>query len=107
MIGDADLNIDHDANSTKWLGDLVYQAAINVSRKAYFYGRDISVEDDHLPFVRAGVPSVDLIDINYGYNNVYHHTSQDTIDKLSANSLQVVGDVIMETVRLLSNGAHQ
>lgn len=107
MIGDADLNIDHDANSTKWLGDLVYQAAINVSRKAYFYARDISVEDDHLPFVRAGVPSVDLIDINYGYNNVYHHTSEDTIDKLSANSLQVVGDVIMETVRLLSNGAHQ
>jgi glutaminyl-peptide cyclotransferase len=107
MIGDADLNIDRDSNSTKWLSDLIYQAASNLSRKSYFYGRDISVEDDHLPFVHAGVPSVDLIDINYGYNNVYHHTSQDTLDKLSPNSLQVVGDVILETVRLLSSGEHQ
>lgn len=107
MIGDADLNIDHDSYSTKWLGDLVYQAATNLSRKAYFYGRDISVEDDHLPFVKAGVPSVDLIDINYGYNDVFHHTSQDTIDKLSPNSIQVVGDVVLETVRLLGNGDHQ
>jgi glutaminyl-peptide cyclotransferase len=107
MIGDADLNIDHDSYSTKWLGDLVYQAATNLSRKSYFYGRDISVEDDHLPFVKAGVPSVDLIDINYGYNDVFHHTSQDTLDKLSPNSIQVVGDVVLETVRLLSNGAHQ
>ena len=107
MIGDADLNIDHDSYSTKWLGDLVYQAATNLSRKSYFYGRDISVEDDHLPFVKAGVPSVDLIDINYGYNDVFHHTSQDTLDKLSPNSIQVVGDVILETVRLLGNGEHQ
>ena len=102
MIGDADLNIDHDANSTKWLGDLVYQAAGNLSRKSYFYGRDISVEDDHLPFLHAGVPSVDIIDINYGYDNVYHHTPQDTIDKLSPKSLQIVGDVVLETIRLLS-----
>jgi glutaminyl-peptide cyclotransferase len=107
MIGDADLNIDHDANSTKWLGDLVYQAATNLSKKSYFYKRDTGIEDDHIPFVKAGIPSVDVIDLDYGYNNVYHHSPEDTIDKLSANSIQVVGDVVLETVRLLSNGAHQ
>jgi Zn-dependent M28 family amino/carboxypeptidase len=45
---------------------------------------------------------VDLIDLDYGYNNVFHHTSADTIDKLSPKSLQIVGDVVLETVRLLS-----
>jgi Zn-dependent M28 family amino/carboxypeptidase len=107
MIGDADLNIDHDANSTKWLGDLVYQAATNLSKKSYFYGRDTAIDDDHMPFLKVGVPAVDIIDLDYGYNNVYHHSPEDTIDKLSANSIQVVGDVVLETVRLLSNGAHQ
>lgn len=107
MIGDADLNIDHDANSTAWLSDLVYQAATNLSHKSYFYGRNTAIDDDHIPFLHAGVPCVDIIDLDYGYNNVYWHTAQDTVDKLSANSFQVVGDVVLETVRLLSNGAHQ
>jgi glutaminyl-peptide cyclotransferase len=104
MIGDADLNVDHDGNSTPWLSDLVYKAASNLSRKSYFYAREAPVEDDHTPFAKAGVPVVDLIDFTYGYNNVFWHTPEDTPDKLSANSLQVVGDVILETVRLLSNG---
>jgi glutaminyl-peptide cyclotransferase len=107
MIGDADLNIDRDGNSTPWLSDLVYKAATNLSRKSYFYGRTLpGIEDDHIPFARAGVPVVDLIDFDYGYNNVFWHTPEDTVDKLSANSLQVVGDVILETVRLLSTDAN-
>ncbi|MCU1311093.1 MAG: peptidase [Candidatus Angelobacter sp.] len=104
MIGDADLNVDHDGNSTPWLSDLVYKAASNLSRKSYFYAKDAPVEDDHIPFAKAGVPVVDLIDFTYGYNNVFWHTPEDTPDKLSANSLQIVGDVILETVRLLSTG---
>ena len=48
-----------------------------------------------------GVPSADLIDLDYGYNNVFHHTPQDTLDKLSPKSLEIVGAVLMETVRLL------
>jgi glutaminyl-peptide cyclotransferase len=107
MIGDADLNIDHDANSTKWLSELVYQAATNLSKKAYFYGRDTAIDDDHIAFLKVGIPAVDIIDLDYGYNNVYHHSPEDTIDKLSVNSMQVVGDVVLETVRLLSSGAHQ
>jgi Zn-dependent M28 family amino/carboxypeptidase len=48
-----------------------------------------------------GVPSADLIDMDYGYNDVFHHTPQDTLDKLSPKSLEIVGSVVMETVRLL------
>jgi glutaminyl-peptide cyclotransferase len=101
MIGDADLNIERDADSTPWLEDLIGQAATRLGYQSHFFGRTIAVEDDHLPFVKRGVPSADLIDLNYGYDNVFHHTTQDTLDKLSPESLQIVGSVILETVRML------
>jgi glutaminyl-peptide cyclotransferase len=102
MIGDADLNIEHDANSTPWLEDLGYQAATRLGYQSHFFGREISVDDDHLPFIQRGVPAVDLIDLNYGYNNVFHHTTDDTVDKLSPKSLEIIGTVTLETVRLLN-----
>jgi glutaminyl-peptide cyclotransferase len=98
MIGDADLNIERDANSTPWLEDLVYQAATKLGYQSHFFERTIGVEDDHLPFVKLGVPCADLIDLEYGYGNVFHHSPQDTVDKLSPKSLQIVGDVILQTV---------
>lgn len=60
------------------------------------------VTDDHIPFVQRGVPSVDLIDFDYGYNDVFWHTTDDTVDKLSPKSLEIVGTVTLETVRLLN-----
>ncbi len=54
-----------------------------------------------MPFVQRGVPCADLIDLDYGYGNVFHHTPQDTLDKLSPKSIEIVGIVILETVRLL------
>jgi glutaminyl-peptide cyclotransferase len=101
MIGDADLNVDRDANSTPWLEDMVYQAATQLGYQSHFFARTITVEDDHLPFVQRGVPSADLIDLDYGYGNVFHHTPQDTMDKLSPKSIEIVGNVILETVRML------
>jgi len=101
MIGDADLNIDRDQNSTPWLEDLVYQAATRYGYQSHFFARTTTVEDDHLPFVRRGVPCADFIDLDYGYGNSFHHTPQDTMDKLSPQSLEIVGDVMLETVRLL------
>lgn len=102
MIGDADLNIEHDSYSTPWLEDLVGKAATRVGYQSHFFGREISIDDDHLPFIKRGVPAVDLIDLNYGYNNVFHHTTDDTVDKLSPKSLEIVGTVTLETVRLLN-----
>jgi Zn-dependent M28 family amino/carboxypeptidase len=101
MIGDVDLNVDRDQNSTAWLEDLVLQAATKLGYQSHFFARQIATDDDHTPFVQRGVPCADLIDFDYGYNNVFWHTPQDTIDKLNANSLLISGNVILETVRLL------
>jgi Zn-dependent M28 family amino/carboxypeptidase len=101
MIGDADLNIDRDLNSTPWLEDVIGEAAKRLGYQSHFYERTNEVGDDHLPFMKRGVPSADIIDFSYGYNNVFWHTTQDTVDKLSPKSLQIVGSVILETVRIL------
>lgn len=101
MIGDADLDIDRDTNSTPWLESVVYEAATRAGYQSHFFARTNTVSDDHLPFMKLGVPCADVIDINYGYNNVFHHTVQDTVDKLSTKSLEISGIVILETVRIL------
>ncbi len=101
MIGDKDLDIDRDQNSTPWLEDLVGEAAKRLGYQSHFFQRLNAVEDDHLPFARIGVPVADLIDFSYGYNNVFWHSPQDTMDKLSPQNLQIVGEVMLETARLL------
>ena len=101
MIGDKDLDILHETHSTAWLVALVTQAAKKFGYQQYFFKEDMDVEDDHLAFVERGVPSIDIIDLDYGPNNSYHHTAQDTMDKISAHSLMIDGDVFMETVRLI------
>jgi glutaminyl-peptide cyclotransferase len=102
MIGDADLDIQKETKSTPWLSELVYKAASNLGYQSHFYQQSFEIDDDHLPMLKAGIPSVDIIDLDYGYNNAYHHTPQDTIDKLSPKSLAIVGDVVLETIRLLN-----
>jgi glutaminyl-peptide cyclotransferase len=102
MIGDKDLDIQRETKSTDWLVALVRQAAKKYGDERYFFQREEAVEDDHLPFVARGVPSIDVIDLDYGPNNSYHHTVQDTIDKVSPHSLAVDGDVFMETIRLIN-----
>jgi len=101
MIGDADLNIDRDQNSTPWLEEVVYQAATRLGYQSHFFARDNQVIDDHIPFVQRGVPCADLIDFDYGYNNVFWHTPQDIVDRLSPKSLEIVGSTILETVGIL------
>lgn len=105
MIGDADLDILRELNSTPWLEDVVLQAATRLGYQSYFFADNSAIEDDHLPFARVGVPVADLIDYTYGYGGAYHHTTEDTLDKLSPKSLQITGDVILETIRLLNAGA--
>ena len=102
MIGDADLDICRDENSTPWLEDLLLQAATRLGYQSHFFASTTAVEDDHIPFAHAGVPVLDVIDIDYGYNNSFHHTVQDTVDKLSVDSLKISGDVILETIRLIN-----
>jgi len=102
MIGDKDLNIQRETQSTDWLVGLVRQAAKKFGYDRYFFKKDEPVQDDHLPFVQRGVPSVDVIDLDYGPGNSYHHTAQDSMDKVSAKSLTIDGDVFLETIRLVN-----
>lgn len=106
LIGDADLTVFRDSNSTGWLEDLVLEAAKRLGYQSHFFQFDTAVSDDHMSFARLGVPVADVIDFNYGYNNSYWHTTQDTVDKLSPRSLQISGDVILEAIRLV-NGRKQ
>ena len=106
MIGDKDLNVDHDSNSTPALLDMLGQAAKDTGHSNYVFKYPTQVEDDHLPFKIRGVPVLDIIDIDYGPHNSktpdgYHHTAQDTIDKISAHSLQISADLFLEMIRLL------
>jgi glutaminyl-peptide cyclotransferase len=101
MIGDADLDILRDTNSTPWLLDLIYAAAERGGYQSHFYAMQGGVEDDHIPFVKRGVPCADVIDLDYGYNNVFHHSPQDTIDKLSPRSLEIVGNTTLEAIRMI------
>ena len=91
MVGDRELNMRRDTNSTTWLTDIFWSTAKRLGHGAHFLDEPFPVEDDHIPFVKAGVPSVDLIDLDYPA----WHTAADTLDKVSAGSLQVVGDVVL------------
>ncbi|MEO6817836.1 MAG: M28 family peptidase [Edaphobacter sp.] len=106
MIGDKDINIDRDGNSTPWLLDMLQQAAKNTGHSSYVFKNQTAVEDDHLPFQQRGVPVLDIIDMDYGPHTMtlpdgYHHTAFDTIDKISAHSLQIAGDLFLEMIRLI------
>jgi len=102
MIGDKDLHLEHDTNSTPWLLDVVTRAGQRLGQQSHFSTRSNTISDDHIPFREVGIPVADIIDLDYGFDNLYHHTTQDTPDKCSAESLQVVADVVMETIRALN-----
>jgi Zn-dependent M28 family amino/carboxypeptidase len=90
MVGDRNLTIRREQNSTPWLTEIVWGAAKKLGQPA-FMSELTPIEDDHIPFLKAGVPSVDIIDLDYEA----WHTAQDNLDNVSARSLQIVGDVVV------------
>ncbi len=104
MIGWKNLNIDRETDSTPWLLELLARAGRETGHSQYLFKHSLAIEDDHLPFLERGVPSLDVIDFEYGTPTdpeAYHHTEQDTMDKLSAASLQVSADLFLELVKLI------
>jgi Zn-dependent M28 family amino/carboxypeptidase len=91
MVGGRDLRIRRDANSTPWLVDIVWGAAARLGHGAVFVNELTSIDDDHIPFLRAGIPAVDVIDLDYHA----WHTADDTLENVHPDSLQIVGDVIL------------
>ena len=91
MIGDRDLRIRRDTNSTPWLTSIIWDAAKRSQLDSAFIAEATRIEDDHMPFLAAGVPAVDIIDLDYEP----WHTAKDTLEAVSARSLQIVGDVVL------------
>jgi len=98
MIGDTALGIRREQNSTDWLTDAVWSAARRLSRPE-FLEESTPIEDDHLEFLAAGIPSVDIIDLDYPQ----WHTADDTLEHVSAKSLQTVGDVLLAALPAIEN----
>jgi glutaminyl-peptide cyclotransferase len=94
MVGDRDLELRREANSTTWMTDIVWDSARRLGYGKHFLDEKEYVEDDHIPFLRAGIPAVNLIDLRYAP----WHTAGDTLDKVSARSLQIVGEVVLDAL---------
>ena len=95
LVGGKDLRIFQEGNSTPWLNRIIWDQASRLGHTRIFRptGRT-SVDDDHIPFLRAGVPAVDLIDLSYAH----WHKPSDTLDKLSGPNLEVVGAVVLASL---------
>jgi Zn-dependent M28 family amino/carboxypeptidase len=98
MIGDAGLDLMKDMESTPWLVDLIWKTAHRLGYERNFLDEESGYSDDHLPFRDAGVPVVDLLDFNYGPNNSFWHTNRDTLDKISGESMRIVGTVVLSAL---------
>jgi hypothetical protein len=99
MIGDRDLVIKRESRSTGWLTDAIWGAAKALKRPE-FSDESTPIEDDHLSFLEAGVPAVDLIDLEYYTRTgaVAWHAREDTLDNVSARSLEAVGEVLLSAL---------
>jgi glutaminyl-peptide cyclotransferase len=95
MIGDKELNIWYETNSSKRLMDLAWNTATKIGLESMLSRTQGAISDDHIPFLEVGIPSIDIIDFSYGPGNSYWHTPQDTLDKISAQSLENVGKLVL------------
>lgn len=103
MIGDKDLNILEESQSTGWLRAALMSAAKDTGHTANVFKTRGAEEDDHLPFLSRGVPTIDVIDVDYGPHTAdqpdgYHHTPGDTLDHISAASLGISADLLLALV---------
>ena len=96
LVGGKDLRIFREPNSTPWLTKIIWEQGSRLGHQRIFRpsGRTSPIDDDHLPFLRAGIPAVDLIDLNYAH----WHKPSDTLDKLSGPNLEMVGAVVLASL---------
>jgi glutaminyl-peptide cyclotransferase len=94
MIADRNLRLKRESYSTPWLTDIIWNTAKQHQLDTYFVPQTTQIEDDHLAFLAAGVPSADIIDLEYEP----WHPASDTLDAVSARSLQIVGDVVLASL---------
>ena len=101
MLGDKDLEISIPANGSPTLAKIAAHAAKRAGYPGLVKPIDELVTDDHVPFLEKGYKAIDLIDFSYGPNNSYWHTPQDTMDKISEESLLKSGRLVAEMLNIL------
>ena len=101
MVGDRDLRLSLPSDTPPFLIETVRDAAARLGMKHLAGVSETAMVDDHVPFQEAGIPSVDLIDFHYGPGNGCWHTSEDTLDKISAESIRTAGNLVLEMIRIL------
>lgn len=101
MIGQKGLTMKKESSSTPWLVDLIWSTAARLGYQNIFVSASTGASDDHDPFLEKKVPAVDLIDLDDYIAEGYWHTPQDTMDKISAKNLAIVGHVILASVDAL------
>jgi glutaminyl-peptide cyclotransferase len=101
MVGDKNLDLSNDGNSSESLRAQLRKIAERLGHAASLRTDEGAIEDDHKPFANSGVNVIDIIDLDYGPQSAYWHTAQDAMDKLSAQSLQTVGDLVVQLIREL------
>ena len=104
MIGDRDLHIHRETHSDPQLTNLIFEEARDLGYGRYFLARPLPVGDDHMPFLQAGIPAVDLISLDFGPLNLYWHTPLDTAGECSPKSLGIVGRVLLAVLDDLEGG---
>lgn len=95
MIGDAELVLTPDTYSDTRLMQIFRDAAKSLGLEKHIGKRAEQIKDDHLSFLAAGIPALDLIDFEYGPANRYWHTADDTLAHCSAQSLDVIGRLVL------------
>jgi len=96
MMGYKDLELGRDTMSVSWLQNIFWQTGRELGHANVFVDREEGVGgDDHEPFLKAGIDSLDIIQLS---NYPYWHTADDTIDKVSPKSLKIVGDVTVASL---------
>ena len=102
MVGDADIGLTIPANADGRLMALAMQSARRLGMRDRVGRMPQDMLDDHQPFLLLGYPAIDLIDFEYGSGpglNDYWHTPEDTIDKLSDESLDAIGALVIDMIR--------
>ena len=98
MVGDADLNIYIERNSDAELARQIWSTASSLGFSGFVAQPRHAILDDHIPFLEAGIPAVDIIDFDYPF----WHTTQDSLDKVSAESLSTVGETLLTWLTICS-----
>jgi Zn-dependent M28 family amino/carboxypeptidase len=101
MVGDKNLLIEAPPHSAPSLVKAIFDSSAELGCRSHFGYGATDILDDHVPFMAAGIPTIDLIDFDFGsapHRNDYWHTDQDTLDKISPQSLDIVGRTILKAL---------